>query len=89
MDIEMVKVHTLGLMEESMKGNGSMGNMMVKEHSLPLVETSMKENSRMEKNGPVRTTTPTDLFEEDLQKESGRSYNILILNSRMGKLIES
>ena len=43
----------------------------------------------MEKSGPVPTTTPTDLFEEDLQKESGRSYNILILSNRVGKLIES
>ena len=66
-----------------------MGKELVKEHSLHLVETSMKENSRMEKNGPVRTTTPTELFEEDLLKESGKSYNILILNSRVWKLIES
>jgi len=33
MDIEMVKEHSLGLMEKNMKGNGRMVNFMVKEHS--------------------------------------------------------
>ena len=37
----MVKELTLGLMEESMKGNSRMGNNMVKEHSLTLMERSM------------------------------------------------
>ena len=37
----MVEEHTLGLMEESMQGNGRMGNIMVKEHSLGLMEESM------------------------------------------------
>ena len=78
----MGKVRSPGQMETSMLGNGRMGKGLVKEHSLLLKETSMKENSRMEKNGPELTTTPTDLFEEDLQKEIGRSYNILILNPR-------
>ena len=61
-----------------------MGKGPVKEHSLRLVDLRMQGNSRMEKNGPVCTTTPTDLFEEDLQKESGRSYNILILSKPRG-----
>ena len=33
MEREMVKVHTITLMETSMKGNGRMGNIMVKEHT--------------------------------------------------------
>jgi len=41
MENKMVKVHTLGLMEESMKGNGRMGKGIVKEQKLPLMETNM------------------------------------------------
>ena len=37
----MVKGHTLGLMEESMKGSSRMEKEEVKEHSLLLKETSM------------------------------------------------
>jgi len=37
----MVKEHTLFLMDKSMKENGRMMNIMVKEHSLGLMETSM------------------------------------------------
>ena len=37
----MVKVLSLGLMEESMKGNGRMGNIMVKEKKLPLMVVIM------------------------------------------------
>ena len=43
----MVKEHSLGLMEESMSGNGRKGNMMVKERGLPLMEESMKGNGKM------------------------------------------
>ena len=42
---QMVKEHGLPLMDESMKGNSRMGNIMVKEHTLGekviLKETSM------------------------------------------------
>jgi len=38
---EMVKEHSLFLMEVSMLGNSSMGNQMVKEHTLTLMEVSM------------------------------------------------
>ena len=38
MEREMVKEHTLTLMETSMKGNGRMGNIMVKEHTLLKME---------------------------------------------------
>ena len=47
MDIDMVKEHTLGLMETSMQGNSKMINQMVKEHTLGLMEESMKVNLRM------------------------------------------
>jgi len=43
----MVKEHTLGLMETSMKGNSRTENNMLKEHLLVLMEESMKENLRM------------------------------------------
>jgi len=38
---EMVKEHSLTLMEESMKGNGRMENIMVKEKKLPLMVVIM------------------------------------------------
>ena len=38
---QMVKEHTLGLMEESMKGNSRMGKNMAKEHSITLMEVCM------------------------------------------------
>ena len=38
---KMVKVHTLGLMEESMLGNSRMGNYTVKEPTLILMGGSM------------------------------------------------
>ena len=37
----MVKEHTLGLMEESMKGNSRLAKNMVKEHTLYLMGLSM------------------------------------------------
>jgi len=37
----MVEEHTLGLMEESMLGNGRMGNIMVKEKKLSLMVVIM------------------------------------------------
>ena len=37
----MVKGHSLGLMEVSMKGNGRMGKVMVKEYTLILMGKSM------------------------------------------------
>jgi hypothetical protein len=38
---QMVKELTLGLMEQSMKGNGRKGKDMVKEYTLHLMERSM------------------------------------------------
>ena len=40
----MVKVHTLGLMEESMKADSRMGKNMVEVNLLQLRGTSMQEN---------------------------------------------
>ena len=49
MDIDMVKEHTLSLMEESMMGITRMGKNMVKEHGLQLTERSILGNGRMER----------------------------------------
>ena len=37
----MVKEHSFGMMETSMKGNGRMGKGLVREHSTGLMEESM------------------------------------------------
>ena len=47
----MVMEHTLGMMEESMLGNGRMGNIMVKGHTFGLMEENMLGNIRMGKGG--------------------------------------
>ena len=49
---EMVKEHSSGPMEISMKGNGRMRKYMGKAHLPGPMETSMSENGRMRK-GPV------------------------------------
>ena len=60
----MVKEHSLGLMEKSMKGNGRMGRKMVKE--LSFMEKvnwkvkSMKGNTRMGFIGTEHYTTKTE-----------------------------
>jgi len=45
----LVKEHTLGLMDKSMKVNSRTGNIMDKEKKHGLMEVSMKENGRMGK----------------------------------------
>ena len=47
MDIDIVKEHTLGLMERRRQGNSKMINQVVKEHTLGLMGESMKVNLRM------------------------------------------
>jgi len=47
MEFQMVKEHSLGLMETSMWGNSRMEIKTVKEHKLTLMEESMWGNSRM------------------------------------------
>ena len=43
---QMVREYTLGLMEESMKGNSRMGKNMVKEYGLLLMEEKLSGNGR-------------------------------------------
>ena len=45
---EMVKEHSLGLMEESMKGNLRMVKKMVKENTQTLMVRCMSGNGRMD-----------------------------------------
>ena len=47
----MVREHSLGLMERSMKGNGRTGKNMAKGLLLGLMEECMLGNSRMENLG--------------------------------------
>ena len=61
MDMNMVKEHSLYLMEESMKGNGRVERKMVKEHGLFIMETSMLVNSRMMNLGTEQHTRKTGI----------------------------
>ena len=55
MEREMVKEHTLTLMETSMKGNRRMGNIMVKEHSLSRMEALSRMGKNMKGSGRMET----------------------------------
>jgi len=66
MEREMVKVHTITLMETSMKGNGRMGKNMVKVHSLLLME----ENGQVSSEG-INLGTLLDTTKTETSKESG------------------
>ena len=59
-DNQMVKEHSLYLMDESMKGNGRVERKMVKEHGLIIMETSMLGNSKMMNFGTEQHTTKTE-----------------------------
>ena len=67
MEREMVKEHTLTLMETSMKGNGRMGNIMVMGHTLLKMEVLMSGNGRM-----INTTVKV----HGLEKGYGKDKNM-------------
>ena len=63
---QMVKEHTLGLMEESMKDDSRMGENTVKGHSLQLRETSMYESGERINIGKEQNMTKGETSLESL-----------------------